>query len=206
MIKKPLLLFFALVFSYNSNAQCRFFKNTDSYRFSVFNNQYYYPFVGIKNVFTSKYHAGISAGIINNIKEKKKSTIYYDIRLGVYHHRFIQTGIQLYSNIGFRYKLPKQFYVSSEIGAGYLHAILHQKIFKADENGNYSKVRTIGKPQTIFALGISAGKQVKICKKQSNIFISYQPWFQLPYIKSYVPLLPNNSLHLGFELLINNKK
>ena len=206
MLKKILLLFFASFLVNFSNAQCRFLKKTEAYRFSVFNNQYYLPFAGVKNIFTSKYHLGLSAGIVKNIKEKKKSTTYYDLMLGVYHHRFIQTGIQLYGNVGYRYKLPQKFYISSEFGIGYLHALIHQKSFKADDNGNYSKVKTIGKPQLLIAIGIIAGKQVNILNKQGRIFLNYQPWFQMPYIKSYVPLLPNNSFHLGFDLIIDKKK
>lgn len=206
MLKKFIILFSFAFLICNSNAQCRFLKTTESYRFSVFNNQYYLPFAGIKNIFTSKYHAGLAAGITKNIKAKSKYATYYNFVFGIYHHRFIQTGIQLYANFGYRYNLSKKIFISSELGTGYLHSIVHQQSFKADDNGNYSKVKSFGKPQLLIAIGISAGKQVNILNKQGRIFLTYQPWFQMPYIKSYVPMLPNNSFHIGFDLLINKKK
>lgn len=206
MARRITFIFSAIMFFQLSQAQKKFFKNVESYEFTVFNNQYYFPFLGVKNIFTSKYHAGISAGIVKNIDDKKKSTFYYDLKLGIYSHRFIQTGIQLYGDIGYRYKFPKNFFAAHELGLGYLHAIVHQSSFKADENGNYTKVKSIGKPQFLISLNFKVGKQIKIAKTQGRAFISYQPWFQMPYINSYVPLLPNNSFHLGFDLLIGKSK
>jgi hypothetical protein len=178
--------------------------NAESYQFNVFTNQYYFPFKGMSNVFTSKYHPGISVGYVKNIKQKKKTNFYYDAKIGIYHHRFIQTGVQFYSDLGYRIQLPKTFFVAGEFGLGYLHAIIHQSQFEADENGNYSKVKNFGKPQLMTGIGIKAGKQIKLNKNIGRLYINYQPWFQWPFINSYVPLLPNNSLHIGFDLILKN--
>ncbi len=176
--------------------------HAESYQINVFTNQYYVPFVGMGAIFTAKYHPGISVGFIKNIKKKEKTAFYYDARVGIYHHRFIQTGVQLYGDLGYRFTLPKKFFIAGEFGLGYLHAIIHQTRFKADDNGNYTKVKNFGKPQMMVGIGIKAGKQITVFKKTGRLFINYQPWFQFPFIKSYVPLLPNNSLHLGFDLIL----
>lgn len=174
----------------------------ESYQVNLFTNQYYFPFLGMGNIFTAKYHPGISAGFVKNIKKKEKTTFYYDVKFGVYNHRFIQTGVQLYGDLGYRVNLPKKFFVAGEFGLGYLHAIIHQTQFKADDNGNYTKVKNFGKPQVMTGIGIKVGKEITVCKNAGRLFMNYQPWFQFPFIKSYVPLLPNNSLHLGFDLMI----
>ncbi len=201
-----LFLFVVLPFanSFGSTDSTRFVKKlkAESVQFNLFNNQYYFPFIGMGAIFTAKYHPGISAGFVKNIKKKKKTTFYYDAKFGIYHHRFSQTGIQLYGDLGYRVTLPKNFFIAGEFGLGYLHAIIHQKTFEADNKGTYTKVNNFGKPQAMTGLGIKAGKQIAVCKKDGRLFINYQPWFQFPFIKSYVPLLPNNSLHLGFDLII----
>ena len=196
------VLLFSGAFADNTKPDFAARLGAESFGMSVFTNQYYFPFLGMGNIFTGKYHPGVSAGLVKNIKAKKKTTFYYDARFGIYHHRFIQTGIQLYGDIGYRYTLPKKFFIAGEFGLGYLHAIIHQTRFEADENGNYSKIKNFGKPQVMTGIGIKVGRQINISKRTGRLFINYQPWFQFPFIKSYVPLLPNNSMHIGFDLII----
>ncbi len=174
----------------------------ESFELTVFNNQTYFPFVGMGNIVRSKYHPGLSFGYSHNLKEKKKRTLYLDYRVGVFNHRFIQTGVQLYSNIGYRFELPRTFFVATEFGLGYLHSIKQQTTFEADADGSYKKVANWGRPQLMTGIGIKLGKQVSIKEKDVRIYLNYQPWFQLPFIKSYVPLMPNNSLHLGFDFIL----
>ena len=190
--------------SFSDDFEKKLFKKlkAESYQVNVLTNQYYFPFLGMENIFAAKYHPGISAGFVKNIKKKEKTTFYYDAKVGIYNHRFIQTGVQLYGDLGYRFTLPKKFFVAGEFGLGYLHAIIHQTKFKADDNGNYSKVKNFGKPQVMTGIGIKVGKQITVYKNTGRLFINYQPWFQFPFIKSYVPLLPNNSLHLGFDLIL----
>lgn len=173
---------------------------------SLFNNQYYLPFAGVKNLFTSKYHPGLSIGLQRELTVKSNRVVYADLKTGVYHHRFIQTGIQLYGNLGYRYSFKGGFFIAAEYGLGYLHAIKHQTTFKADENGNYTRVKNFGRPQLMTGLGIKFGSTVRLNESRSRWYICYQPWFQMPFIKSYVPLLPNNSWHVGIELPINMLK
>ncbi|MFM9943686.1 MAG: hypothetical protein ACKVQB_00490 [Bacteroidia bacterium] len=196
------LLFFSQ--GYAEEGKTAFLKKikAESFQINVFTNQYYFPFLGMGNIFTSQYHPGISAGIVKNIKKKEKVIFYYDAKIGVYHHRFIQTGVQFYGDLGYRINLPKKFFLAGEFGLGYLHAIIHQTKYESDENGNYSKIKSIGKPQMMTGIGIKLGKQVSVSKNTGRLFFNYQPWFQFPFIKSYVPLLPNNSLHIGFDLIL----
>jgi len=177
----------------------------ESFELNIFTNQYYFPFLGIKNIVTSKYHPGLSFGYMRDIKVKKKTTLYGDALVGIYYHRFIQTGVQIYGNLGYRVNLPHKFFLAGEFGLGYLHSIKLQTTLKADANGNYTKALNLGRPQLMTGIGIKVGKEVLISKQKGRLFLNYQPWFQLPFIKSYVPLLPNNSFHIGFDFILNNK-
>jgi len=172
----------------------------ESFDISIFNNQYYFPFLGMSNIVSAKYHPGMSIGYTRKLKEVKKRILYSDLKLGLYNHRFIQTGIQLYGDIGYRFTLPRKFYLSTDIGLGYLHSIKHQTTFKSDGDGNYSKVRNFGRAQFMTGIGLGIGKQLIVSSKPVRVYLKYQPWFQMPFIKSYVPMLPNNSMHLGINI------
>lgn len=172
----------------------------NSFDFSLYTNQTYFPFKGIGNVFQARYHPGFDIGFTRNIKEKKRSTTYYDVRFGVFNHRHVQTGIPLYGNIGIRLNLPAKFFLAGEFGLGYLHSIKHQTTFKPDGDGGYKKVLNLGRAQLLIGLGLKAGREWSLKNYSGRLFLSYQPWFQMPFIKSYVPMLPNNAVHLGINL------
>jgi hypothetical protein len=183
--------------------KCSF--SPDALKISVFNNQTYMPFLGISNVWQSKMHPGVAVSFEKNLKQKQHVGYYYSLNAGVFNHRFIQTGVQLYANIGVRFNLPKSFKLDAEFGGGYLHSILHQKTFKKQDDGSYEQTKSMGRPQAMFALAFALSKDFNIKEKKYTAFIKYQPWFQLPYINNYVPLLPNNALHLGVGFPLTKK-
>lgn len=181
------------------------FFTPDALKISIYNNQTYMPFVGFSNVWQSKMHPGAAVSFEKNIKQKERLGYYYSLNAGVFNHRFIQTGVQLYANLGVRFNLPKSFHIDAELGGGYLHSILHQKTFKKQDDGSYEQTKSIGRPQAMFALAFALSKDFNIKEKKYTAFIKYQPWFQLPYINNYVPLLPNNALHLGVGFPLTKK-
>ena len=181
------------------------FFSPDALKLSIYNNQTYMPFVGFSNVWQSKMHPGIAVSFEKNLKQKTHLGYYYSLNAGVFNHRFVQTGVQLYSNIGVRFNLPKSFKLDAELGAGYLHSLLHQKTFSMQDDGSYKQNKGLGRAQAMFAIAFAVSKEFSIKEKPCTAFVKYQPWFQLPYINNYVPLLPNNALHLGigFPLTCN---
>ncbi len=183
--------------------KCSF--SPDALKIAIFSNQTYMPFVGFSNTWQAKMHPGLAVSFEENLKQKQHLGYYYSLNAGVFNHRFIQTGVQLYANIGVRFNLPKSFKLDAELGGGYLHSILHQKTFKKQEDGSYEQVKNIGRAQAMFALAFALSKDLTIKDKKYAAFIKYQPWFQLPYINNYVPLLPNNALHLGVGFPLTKK-
>ena len=70
-----------------------------------------------------------------------------------------------------------------------------EKIFTLKEDGTYKKKTNLGRAQAMAAFSIGLHK--KISPSGLAIFLQYQQRLQLPFIKSYVPLLPSNLLLAG---------
>lgn len=141
-------------------------------------------------------HPGIEGGTEFRLNKSQKNSWFQSAKLGVYHHRLSQTGIMLYSENGFRPRIYDRLHGDMRLGVGYLHAISALQNFKLD-NGTYEKKRSLGRPQ--FMASVSLGLMWKFNKSYDSpgIFVQGQMFFQMPFIKSYVPVLPNTAFHLG---------
>jgi hypothetical protein len=71
------------------------------------------------------------------------------------------------------------------------------KIFKLSANGNYKKKFNWGRPQAMVGFSLRVSKQ--LAPSGTCAFLQYQQRIQLPFIKSYVPLLPSNILFAGMK-------
>lgn len=189
---------------------------------SIFNNQTSLP-LGMKLGMTqSPVHPGICFSYLHTWKNETRNEWQQSFKLGNYYHRYSQYGIQLYTEIYYRYKRFKWLYPEAGIGAGYLHAFPDLQQFKLNSNGQYEKIKNWGRSQsmisTFIGLSVPMHKKGKLPKhtcttcRQSTytpppnrLFITYQFWMQAPFVKNYVPLLPNTSLHIGYAFTIKQK-
>ena len=108
----------------------------------------------------------------------------------------MQSTLQLYSELGYRRSIWKGTAAELRLGGGYLHAIPAAEIFEL--NGSvYEKKTNLGRPQAMAgaALGLSYTQQK--AAHPLRFFVDYQVYLQMPFVKSYVPLLPNTLLHVG---------
>ena len=162
-----------------------------------------FPFGSFSSLFTKEFHPGFEIATGFNWKTKKKHDWFQTFDVGYSYHRFVQHSFVLYSELGYRYKFLKTFSASAKLGVGYLHAIPVGKIFELKEDGTYKKKTNLGRPQAM------AGFSLHVCKKISvsglAVFLEYQQRLQLPFIKSYVPLLPSNMLMAGVKIPIKSK-
>ena len=157
-----------------------------------------FPFGSFSKLVTEDLHPGFEIGTGFNWSNKTKHDWFQTIQFGYSYHRFIQHSLALYSEGGYRYKFQKSFFAEAKIGAGYLHAIPVGKIFKLQNDGNYEKKVNIGRPQALIALSLGIHKRISPSGKA--VFLQYQQRLQLPFIKSYVPLLPTNMLMVGVKI------
>lgn len=160
---------------------------------SVFNAATQLP---IGQFFSSPVHFGATAGAEFRYNRHASNQWFQTAKLGYSYHQYVQNTIQLYSELGYRRAIWKGTAAELRIGAGYLHAIPATEIFTL-KDGQYQKKTNLGRPQVMAgtALGISYTQQNTA--HPMRFFLDYQFYLQMPFVKSYVPLLPNTLLHFG---------
>jgi hypothetical protein len=161
-----------------------------------------YPFGSFAGLFYKEFHPGFEVGTGFNWKEKEKHDWFQTFEFGYSYHRFVQHTIALYTEFGYRYKFLKTFSAETKIGGGYLHAFPDSKIFVLKDDGAYEKKNNLGHPQAMgsFSLGIND----KISASGLVAFLEYKQRIQLPFINSYVPILPSNMLMIGIKVPLKN--
>jgi hypothetical protein len=164
---------------------------------SIFNNGTSLPGEGYAGMFNKTVHPGITIGTYHLYKEAKKHDFIQTLKLGYFYHRHAQQAVQLYTELGYRYKTTSGFYGEGLLGAGYLHAFADMQQFKF-EDGIYVKKTNWGRPQLMATASLVAGYNFQTTHSLPlRLFIQYQFWMQTPFVNKYVPLLPNTALHLG---------
>ncbi len=175
--------------------------------FALTDNASAYPFTIFAGYFKAPAHPGVEFGWSRNFSEKKKYDWFRDVKLGYFYHRFVQHGIPLYVNFGYRYKFSKGLSADAALGVGYFHSIAATELLKLDDAGNYKNAKGIGRPQAMAALTIGTGYIFKVNKDQPvKLFLQYQARIQTPFVKSYVPILPYNQAAIGVSFLFPSKK
>jgi hypothetical protein len=168
--------------------------------FAVTNSHSAYPFASFSHLFSGPFHPGVELGYGFNWTTGKKHDWYGAFRLGYFHHRFVQHGIPLYTQLGYRYKPGSRVHFNAAIGAGYLHSIPGTAVLKMNSNGDYEKSKGIGRPQALFNLAVGGRYALSTKAGAPYVFLQYTQQLQTPFINSYVPLLPYNQMALGLSL------
>jgi hypothetical protein len=173
----------------------------------VMNTQTDMPFGKFTGIFYKAFHPGIEVAYGRNFSIKENHDWYYDFRLAYFYHRFVQHGIPVYSNLGYRYKFNQRWSASGELGAGYLHSIPATAKLKLNAQGEYENDKGIGRMQANVCFAIGAGYQLHPSVAASwKIFFNYQQRLQMPFVKSYVPVLPYNNFLIGLSKQVMKKK
>lgn len=173
---------------------------------ALFNTQTDIPFGKFAGMFTKAFHPGIEVTWGKSFSIKKKHDWFWDARASYFFHRFVQHGILVYANMGYRYKFNSRFFADAAIGGGYMQSIPATAKLKLDANGEYISNKGAGRMQAIAAFGVGAGYTIHpSTKKPVKVFINYQQRIQMPFVKSYVPLLPYNSFMIGISLPLKVK-
>jgi hypothetical protein len=141
-----LLLCFLLPFLANSQ------RKEKRLSVAITNSHSAYPFASFSHLFSGPYHPGVELGYGFNWTTGKKHDWYQAFRAGYFYHRFVQQGIPLYMQTGYRYKPWSRIHFNGAIGIGYLHSIPGTAVLKMNSNGDYEKSKGIGRPQALFNL------------------------------------------------------
>jgi hypothetical protein len=152
------------------------------------------PFISAPQLFYANYHPYTTIGARLVWKEKGKHAWEQSFDLGYMYHRFVQHIIPVFTEGIYRYDFGKQFSMRAHLGLGYLHSIPDAQRFELNSQGFYERIHNIGRAQGMAKFSISASYQVNT---SYSLSLNYGVLGQMPFIKSYVPLLPYNTIQLG---------
>lgn len=152
------------------------------------------PFIGAPQLFYTNYHPFTTIGARLVWKEKGKHAWEQSFNLGYIYHRFVQHSIPLFTETIYRYDFNKSFSMRAHLGLGYLHSIPGTDRFELNDQGEYEKITNLGRAQACVKFSISAAYAIN---QELHLTLNYGVLGQMPFVKSYVPLLPYNSIQLG---------
>ena len=148
-------------------------------------------------VFGIPIHPGITVGSEYTYSKGQKHEWFQTLRLGYFYHRYIQHGLQLYSELGYRYHFNASWDLGTRLGVGYLHAFNDRGQFELNGEGVYEKLPNTGRPQFMGAYSFGPGYTFG---NEMRVFLHYQFALQLPFINEYVPVMPSSNVHLGLTV------
>jgi hypothetical protein len=158
------------------------------------------PFVGAPQLFYTNYHPFTTVGARLIWKEKGKHAWEQSFNLGYIYHRFVQHSIPIFTETIYRYDFNKSFSMRAHLGVGYLHSIPGTERFELNDQGEYEKISNLGRAQAGVKFSISAAYALT---QDLQLSLNYGVLGQLPFVKSYVPLLPYNTIQLGIAKSIS---
>lgn len=151
------------------------------------------------SIFTTPVHPGFSAGVEFPYNQSVRNQWFQTAKFGLSWHKYVQTAVQLYSEAGYRRIVWRGTAAEMRVGAGYLHAFSNTEVFKW-KDGVYDRKANLGRAQFMGSAALGLSYQPPKHPLAPRFSVDYQFFLQMPFVKSYVPLLPNTALHLTAAL------
>jgi hypothetical protein len=148
----------------------------------------------------SSVHPGIMVGTAFKRNKSTKNQLYQTLKLGYNYHQFVQHSVQLYTELEYKKIVSNRVNITGAIGAGYVHLFSATQVFRRKDNGQYEEKPNWGRPQVMGTFALGTGYLLnQNSARPVEIFVRYQFWVQAPFVRQYVPVLPNTSLILGLN-------
>jgi hypothetical protein len=162
------------------------------------------PPASLTATFNQPIHPGLTASYEFGWKETEKHKWFQNAGISYMYHRYVYQAILLNTQAGYRWKL-NHFSIEGYLQAGYMHAFLltDRAVFQSD--GTYKYKKGFGKPQFITGAGVGLGYNFGDNIRIRRIFLNYDVRLQMPFVKSYVTLLPNGTLSLGMQFTLGKQ-
>lgn len=141
-------------------------------------------------------HPGLEVGTEFRYNQSDKNQWLQTIKAGGYYHQYSQTALQLYSELNYRRKIFQKMSGDAKLGMGYMYAIPDLQTFEL-KDGNYEEKKTSGRSQFMASVALGLRYHLSDSSDGPQLIMNMQCFFQMPFIKSYVPVLPNTALHAG---------
>jgi len=184
-----------------------FYAQNKSLSAFISNNVTSFPGTGYSQLFYSQLHPGIDVAKGWKINKSEKHQLWAVANAGLFYHRFVQTGLKIYPSIDYKFAACNRFSLNVGLGLGYMHSFEGYEVFKAKDGGGYeTKKIFVGRPQFLAALNFGGAYKLKKESENSpSLVLQFRTNMQGPFVNSYVPVLPVNSLLLGVTVPILNK-
>lgn len=194
-----------LVFSFLLLSQFGF-SQMDGLSIRVSNNTTGLPIASSPALFYTSFNPGVDLGLSYRLNQNTKHIWSVSGNLGVFYHRFIQTGIKLYPSIDYGYQLSEHWQLQASFDLGYMLAINNAAVAELQDDGYY-EAKTIYQMRSQFMFGLRFGAEYSPSGQEGiGYTAALGAFMQGPYVSGYVPLLPYNTFQLGVTLPIQSKK
>lgn len=190
---------------------------------SVLNNATLLPPASLTAVFNQPLHPGVAVGYEFGWRETFKSPMFQstnvfnlggrevytgkwfqNVQLSYFHHRYVNNAGLITTHAGYR-KYIKKFTAELSLHAGYMHALLLTERFERADNGVWESSPGVGRAYFVTGAGIGIGYDAGYRYNIRRFFINYDVRLQMPFVKTYVPLLPNGILYVGMQFTLFKK-
>lgn len=149
-------------------------------------------------------HPGLDVAVITHWKSREKTerSIYW--HASYYYHRLVHHGILLYGEYNWQKRILGNLGFGLAGGAGYQHTFENHQIFSLNPSGKYERSTRAGKAHAHLSLAVKL--KYTLAKSSIEPFLQYRFRLITPFVKTYVPLLPAESIHIGTYFPINIKR
>jgi len=142
------------------------------------------------------FHPGLELGTEFRYNHSDKNQWVQTIKASGYYHQYSQTALQVYSELNYRRKIFQNMSGDAKLGMGYMYAIPDLQTFEL-KDGIYDEKKTSGRSQFMASVALGLRYHLSDSSEGPQLFIHMQSFLQMPFIKSYVPVLPNTAIHAG---------
>ena len=135
------------------------------------------------------YHPGLEFKATFKTKTTDKKIQRYNVNLGAFFHRRLQTGFYIGGEFQYTKTLFQQTIgLDLPVGLGYLHTFYPNELYEQRENGDFEVVSQFGRPHVYINLGIGISY---LRPKKIHPFIRQELFVQTPFANSF-PVLPHS--------------
>ncbi len=147
------------------------------------------------------YHPGLELRATLRTKTTNKKTQRYNVNLGAFFHRRLQTGFYIGGEFQYTRKLFRQAIgLDLPIGVGYLHTFYPNELYEQTVNGDFEVVSQLGRPHAYINLGIGISY---LKPKKVQPFIRQELFVQTPFANG-IPVVPHSFFKIGINLKLSS--
>lgn len=195
---------------------------TKPFSVSVLNNATLLPLKSLTAPFNQPLHPGVALGyefgwketirnpMFQNTntfslggKEVYTGKIFQDVSLAYYYHRYVNHAFALTTHAGYR-KYIRKFTAEISLHIGYLHSqLLTDRLMRRD--GMWVKGFNPARGYFVAGAGVGLGYDAGYRYNVRRVFVNYDFRLQMPFVKNYVPVLPNGIVSVGMQFTLFKK-